>query len=215
VIPTVPLAARNRLATLVVAAVADRDARAELGALARADVPPAGWLAADAGCDAGALLARARAAARALDREPLGLDREPLRLDREPLGLDGEPLRLGREPQGRLAALADALAIAAALFDAGLGFEVHEILEPHWETASAVRREALQGLIQVAVGYQHAANGNESGARALLTEGARRLEGGGLPGLDLARFAAAVRASVATGTFAAPRFPRVVDGRIE
>src|SRR5262249_18520925 len=83
---------------------------------------------------------------------------------------------------------ADVLDAAAALFDAHLYFEVHELLEPSWRDAKGDEREALQGLIQVAVGFQHLANGNLAGARALLDEGCRRLRGQALDGLDLETF---------------------------
>jgi hypothetical protein len=62
------------------------------------------------------------------------------------------------------------------------------------------------------VGYQHLANGNRPGARALLEEGCARLAGRRLADLDLEPFARAVAASVdrlpdvAPG--AVPRFPR-------
>src|SRR5262245_65475667 len=82
--------------------------------------------------------------------------------------------------------LADALAAAAILFDAGLHFEVHELLEPRWSRSQGQERQALQGLIQVAVGYQHLANGNLAGARALLDEGARRLWAGRLNDVERA-----------------------------
>jgi hypothetical protein len=181
VIPTVTLGARNRLAALVVAAVGDADARAKLATLAAATAPPSGWLTEEEARHAGPLLARARAATGALEREP--------------------SLRGTRD-------LGETLRVAAALFDAGLGFEVHEVLEPHWSEASGALRDALQGLIQIAVGYQHAANGNGRGAHALLTEGVARLDAGAVPGLDLAAFAAAVRASIVAGPSVAPRFPR-------
>ena len=84
------------------------------------------------------------------------------------------------------------LAQARALFAAGLYFEVHEILEPHWMRAEGVARETLQGLIQAAVGYQHLANGNVAGARALLHDGAAKLLGRRLHGLDLEAFARGV-----------------------
>ena len=67
------------------------------------------------------------------------------------------------------------LQAAGLLFDAGLHFEVHEVLEPHWAAAQGDARETLQGLIQIAVGYQHLANGNHAGARSLLVEGSGRL----------------------------------------
>ncbi|MGH7402199.1 MAG: DUF309 domain-containing protein, partial [Candidatus Rokuibacteriota bacterium] len=85
-----------------------------------------------------------------------------------------------------------ALEEAAALFGAGLYFEVHEVLEPYWMRAEGADREALQGLIQVAVGFQHLANGNLEGARALLRDGAARLAGYRLGGRALSPFAGEV-----------------------
>ncbi len=113
----------------------------------------------------------------------------------------------------------EALEAAAALFDAGLFFEVHELLEPHWFRAAGAERAALQGLIQVAVGFQHLANGNRVGGLALLHDGAAKLAAGRLPGLPLDDFAARVRArgeslaAEATGddALAAPPFPRASE----
>lgn len=68
-----------------------------------------------------------------------------------------------------------ALAQSALLFDGGLYFEVHELLEPYWLRAAGGERETLQGLIQVAVGFHHLGNGNGAGARALLHDGAAKL----------------------------------------
>jgi hypothetical protein len=103
-----------------------------------------------------------------------------------------------------------ALAAAARLFDAGLFFEVHEVLEPHWASARPPERDALQGLIQVAVGWQHLANGNVAGARALLAEGAARLHGRSLLGVDLDPFArAALEAAACVPAARPPAFPRV------
>ena len=124
------------------------------------------------------------------------------------------------------APLGSVLAVAAALFDAGLFFEVHELLEPHWFRAQGVTRERLQGLIQVAVGFQHLANGNLRGAVLLLHEGGLRLQGA-LAGLELESFAAAAQRCGAAaaaldpadaGAAArfdwtlAPRFPRAAAG---
>lgn len=102
-----------------------------------------------------------------------------------------------REP-----ALAEALDQAAELFDARLFFEVHELLEPYWMRADGATREALQGLIQIAVGFQHLVNGNLEGARMLLEEGSAKAGGKRLEGRDLSDFAHAVR----LGVFS--RFPR-------
>jgi DUF309 family protein family protein len=117
-----------------------------------------------------------------------------------------------------------ALEAAAALFDARLYFETHEELEPHWMQAAGAEREALQGLIQVAVGFQHLVNGNAAGARALLHDGAAKLMVGALAGVPLDGFAAGVsrcwRSVVALGANApaafdwssVPRFPTAQGG---
>ena len=72
----------------------------------------------------------------------------------------------------------------------------------------AFRRRPGPFLIQVAVAFQHRANGNLAGYRSLLEEGAERLERGRLPGLDLARFARVVRATLADPTALVPSFSR-------
>jgi len=116
-----------------------------------------------------------------------------------------------------------ALDAAGALFDAGLYYEVHEWLEQYWLEAGGSDREALQGLIQVAVALEHLARGNARGARSLVEEGCRKMLGRRLRGLDLDAFARDVSASVdrlaAHGTTAiraldwalVPRFPRSVN----
>ena len=115
-------------------------------------------------------------------------------------------------PLERRADLGGALEAAATLFDAGLGFEVHELLEPPWQAATGGAREALQGLIQIAVGWQHLADGNVEGARSLLADGSARLHGQRLGGVELDAFgrAAAVAAdALARGERPAPPpFPR-------
>ena len=190
---TLPLALRNRLAELILKALHDGAARRGLEAVAAvcadpralgpADPPPEGFPAelfesradgwrirADFGPHAAAFGERATRAARALADRPLA---------------PADPTR----PVG--------LAEAATLFDAGLYFETHEVLEPFWMRAEGAEREALQGLIQVAVGFQHLANRNLDGARALLRDGATKLaghamHGRGLDGRDTGAFAAAV-----------------------
>lgn len=116
--------------------------------------------------------------------------------------------------------LSQVLDEATALFDARLHFEVHELLEPYWLRAQGDERQILQGLIQVAVGYHHLANGNLPGARALLEEGSAKLVDGDLGGFPLRGFALKVRQSLAAidrlgtggaGTFdwsLMPRFQR-------
>lgn len=181
-IPTLPLGVRNRLAAAIIAALGDPEARKRLQAVADA---PGAWLAAADVHLAGGVATRARQASRALSGSPL----------------------LAAERDVR-----EALQAAATLFEAGLPFEVHEILEPHWAEASGGEREALQGLIQLAVAYQHLANGNRAGARSLLVEAAHRLRGRTLLGADLDVLAARAgegAAAVAAGaTPAPPAFPR-------
>lgn len=182
-IPTLPRHARNRLAETILAALSDAAARRTLEALARGAADVA-WAGGGDVAHATLLRLRARRASEALrDRTPAGA-----------------------------ATLGGALQAAALLFDAGLGFEVHELLEPHWMQAAGDERETLQGLIQIAVGYQHLANGNIDGARALLDEGTARLTGRRLDDLDLESFRRAVVASVARlsdlSPDAIPSFPR-------
>ena len=181
---TLPLPLRNRLADLVLDALHDADARraleavaavcADARALGGAPPPPAfpadlferrdgAWRLRSGYREHAAPFAeRARRAARALADRALDASDPPLEI---------------------------ALAQAGVLFAAGLYFEVHEILEPHWMRAEGVERETLQGLIQAAVGYQHLANRNVAGARALLHDGAAKLLGRRLHGLDLDGFA--------------------------
>jgi len=184
VIPTLPLVVRNRLAETILAACHDAAARRTLACLAESgDVDS--WLGPEERRHASALLARARRATVALAARP---------------------------PSSPEAGLAEALETAAILFDAGLHFEVHELLEPWWARAEGEARDALQGFIQVAIGYQHLANGNLAGARALLGEGSARLARSAVGGLDTRAFAAAVTASVArlpaVTEAEVPRFPR-------
>ncbi len=172
---------------MILAALHDAQARAALTALAGASETAVArdWLDAGERGHAVALRERARRAREALAALPLA-------------------------PGGH--SLAEALAEAATLYDAGLYFEVHELLEPWWRQARGEAREALQGLVQVAVGYQHLANGNTRGARALLEEGSARLHGRALDGLALDAFAReAARSIERLADFdwnLVPRFPR-------
>jgi hypothetical protein len=83
-----------------------------------------------------------------------------------------------------------AVAGAVALWDERLFFEVHEVLEAVWRTAAGDVRQALQGVIQLAVAFHHLEHGNRRGARSLLVEGRSRLGAVApdiLPGLDVAQ----------------------------
>jgi DUF309 family protein family protein len=104
-----------------------------------------------------------------------------------------------------------ALGAAAVLFDAGLYYEVHEWLELYWRRAEGSDREALQGLIQVAAGFEHLANGNVSGARTLLTDGSAKMLGRRMRGLDLNPFAQAALAYLERGIAQGATVPREFD----
>lgn len=183
-IPTLPSAQRNRLAETILTAFHDAHAREELAALATPE--GAGrWLAGAEQRWTWALTERARRAVRLL---------------------------AGRALRAEKRDLAEVLEDAALLFDAGLHFEVHELLEPRWAESAGDTREALQGLIQAAVAFQHLANGNQAGARSLLLEAGERLHGRRLLGRDLdgfARTALALAERAGAGEpVAPPEFPR-------
>ena len=65
---------------------------------------------------------------------------------------------------------------ARALFAARLFFEVHEVLEPPWQSATGREREHLQGVIQAAVAWHHATSGNRAGALRLATSARVKLD---------------------------------------
>src|SRR5687767_3001588 len=59
--------------------------------------------------------------------------------------------------------LGDAVRAARAAWDAGLFFEVHELLEPVWLRADGARKTALQGLILAGAGLHHLVGANRAG----------------------------------------------------
>lgn len=71
--------------------------------------------------------------------------------------------------------LARALLKGATLFNHGLFFEVHEVLEVQWKQEAGDLKVFLQGLIQVAVAFYHLENQNYRGALVLLKEGLEKL----------------------------------------
>jgi len=83
--------------------------------------------------------------------------------------------QLRQEVRPATGGVEDAVARGVLVFNAGLFFEYHEVLEDHWRVAAGDGKRFLQGLIQVAVGLQHWQNGNYDGAVILLREGAHRL----------------------------------------
>jgi len=169
---TLPLGLRNRLAELILEAFDHDEARHTLAALAafcEDDEPDAATVAGLVllGWFERAATGRLRLlGAHAAHREALG---------RRATAALGAVARGG--PDGR--SVAGLLARAAVLADAGLYFEVHELLEPAWMRAAGAERLALQGLIQIAVALHHAAHDNREGAVSLLTEGLAKLEASG------------------------------------
>jgi predicted metal-dependent hydrolase len=178
---------RHRLAEAILDALHDQVARRALARLAGDEMAAREWLGPHEAGQVDAVKARAQRACAMLEGAPLGAS---------------------------AGTLSDALEDAALLFDAGLFFECHELLEPHWRQASGQAREALQGLIQIAVGYQHRADGNALGAHALLGEGVTRVRGRHLGGMSLDEFAEAVAETIGSTAAGAetprvvPRFPR-------
>jgi hypothetical protein len=80
---------------------------------------------------------------------------------------------------GRRAGLARALECGAALYNARLYFETHELLEEIWvEQPRGRDRTVLQGIIQAAVGLYHFQHGNWRGGIRVLGYGLSKGEAG-------------------------------------
>lgn len=93
--------------------------------------------------------------------------------------------------------LAGVVSRSALLFNAGLFFEVHEVLEASWRTATGSERVLLQGLLQIAVALYHYGQANYRGARSLLRAGydkARTASASAPAVVDIEAFLAAVAA---------------------
>ncbi|MCW5821309.1 MAG: DUF309 domain-containing protein [Cyanobacteria bacterium TGS_CYA1] len=68
------------------------------------------------------------------------------------------------------------LAKGIAEFNAQEYFDCHETLEELWKDYTEPDREAIQGIIQIAVGYYHLRRGNYKGATKLFAKGGARVE---------------------------------------
>jgi DUF309 family protein family protein len=187
-----PLPLRNRLAELILDALSDPQARQALETVAAVCLQPDG--------ETTPPLAKAFPSELFEERDG-GLRLKSgwkahegefgERAERARRMLHGRPLDSPDPP------LAIALVSAALLFHAHLYFEVHELLEPYWMRSESDAREALQGLIQVAVGFQHLANGNVSGACALLHDGCGKVLERQLEGVPLDPFGRALQRCLA------------------
>jgi len=93
----------------------------------------------------------------------------------------GRPLPRGavgveRQPEGVVRSPADTLSEAQRLFDDGMPFHAHEVLEDAWKSSPDAERALWKGMAQLAVGATHAARGNLTGAVTLLRRGADHIE---------------------------------------
>jgi hypothetical protein len=138
------------------------------------------------------------------------------------LGAYGRALdALLRRPLRSLGEVERALEEAACLFNEGLFFEVHEVLEAVWLEQDGQVRRLLQGLIQIAVGFHHLENRNLNGAISLLLDGWGKASGYGPDrfGVRLDRFledADACRRSIESlGREAFDRFDRRMIPRMD
>jgi predicted metal-dependent hydrolase len=77
------------------------------------------------------------------------------------------------------------------LFNRGLFFDAHEVLEDVWRPLPGNRplRRHLQGMVQLAVAFHHQSTGNHAGASSVLERALRNLAGAdsSFPELDLER----------------------------
>ncbi|MBI2902897.1 MAG: DUF309 domain-containing protein [Candidatus Methylomirabilis oxyfera] len=97
---------------------------------------------------------------------------------------------LWRHPIRSEGVLERALEEAVCLFNEGLFFEVHEVLEAVWLEEKGPVRPVLQGLIQIAAGFHHLENNNANGAVSLLKQGREKVREGGAVrfGVELDQF---------------------------
>jgi predicted metal-dependent hydrolase len=101
----------------------------------------------------------------------------------------------GGEQQDASALEADPqLAEAIALFNRAEWYGCHDLLEDLWHQNQGPDRQALQGLLQIAVAHLHLERDNLRGATVLLGEGLGRLKpyGNQALGLELGPLLAAV-----------------------
>jgi predicted metal-dependent hydrolase len=63
------------------------------------------------------------------------------------------------------------------LFNEGRFYEAHEVLEDVWRDSIGERKQFLQGLVQLAVGFHHYTTDNVIGAKSVLERGISNLAG--------------------------------------
>lgn len=127
-----------------------------------------------------------------------------------------------QDPADVVASTDEALARAAALFDAERFFEAHEFFEYLWKSDAVdeADRGFWKGLAQAAVGCCHTQRGNDEGAVTLLERAAGHLRPYPSPHRGVATnrvihealaVAAAVREHGASPGVPFPRFPLAAD----
>jgi hypothetical protein len=86
------------------------------------------------------------------------------------------------------------IATAALLFNVGLYFEVHEVLEVIWRESAGDLKTVVQGLLQTAVALHHADAGNLRSAWTSLCKGTDKLRrtSNPVPSIDVAALLAAL-----------------------
>jgi hypothetical protein len=175
--PGFPLPLRNALAALAIAALDDDEAASALGWLVDPAAPPAAPVA--------DRLARLHLVedGRLLDVHVPHRDAVHRHAVR---GLRAATAYRSAPVADAAPTIVGAVARAVPLWNEALFFEVHEVLEVAWKSATGGARQALQGVIQIAVALHHHAHRNARGARTLMREGRERLAAhrDALPTLD-------------------------------
>jgi uncharacterized protein len=82
-----------------------------------------------------------------------------------------EALRMARGPTRETPDLERGI----ALFNAGLFFECHELLEEVWRATNGPAKDFYHGIVQVAASFYHYEKRNQHGAQTLLRKGLQRL----------------------------------------
>ncbi len=108
----------------------------------------------------------------------------------------------------------DNLGRGLALFNAGLFFECHELLEEVWKATAGSDKAFFHGIVQVAAAFYHYEKRNRHGAITLLTKGLTKLAGypDRYQGVDLGAFRRSLEPwvqSLSAGAAPSAALPRI------